>query len=76
MFGLADTPAICRAAADTILSSANADYLARPRRVTGIRRIADGKPFFAEEYPDLIAEEARRLWSEGVKHTTWARWSS
>jgi len=29
----------------------------------GIRRVAEGKLFFPEEYPDILAEEAQRLWS-------------
>ena len=33
-------------------------------RVTGIRRIPEGKLFFPEEYPSVIAEEARVLWSQ------------
>jgi len=31
-------------------------------RVVGIRRLPDAKLFFPEEYPDVIAEEATRLW--------------
>jgi len=51
---------------DTIFSAANPDYLARLMpKVEGVRRIAEAKLFFPEEYPDIIAEEARRLWREG-----------
>ena len=51
--------------ADTIFSKDNPDYLAQILpRVTGIRRIPEGKLFFPEEYPGVIAEEARMLWSE------------
>jgi len=28
----------------------------------GVRRIAGAKLFFPEEFPDVIAEEARKLW--------------
>lgn len=49
---------------DTIFSQASPDYLMRvlgnPR---GVRRIAGAKLFFPEEYPDVIAGEARRLWA-------------
>jgi haloalkane dehalogenase len=52
--------------ADTILSAGNVEYLARILpRVAGIRRIPQGKLFFPEEYPGVIAEEARLLWSQG-----------
>jgi pimeloyl-ACP methyl ester carboxylesterase len=52
---------------DTIFSSASPDYLdncafAQSR---GVRRVAGAKLFFPEEYPDVIAEEARRLWGIG-----------
>lgn len=49
---------------DTIFSQASPDYLMRvlgtPR---GVRRIAGAKLFFPEEYPDVVAAEARRLWT-------------
>jgi pimeloyl-ACP methyl ester carboxylesterase len=48
---------------DTIFSPASPDYLDRTLgQSRGIRRVPEGKLFFPEEYPDLIAEEARRLW--------------
>ncbi|MES2130161.1 MAG: alpha/beta hydrolase [Pseudomonadota bacterium] len=49
--------------ADTIFAQSDADYLDRlfPRS-QGIRRVPDGKLFFQEEYPDIIAQEAQRLW--------------
>jgi len=51
--------------ADTIFSKDNPEYLAEILpRVTGIRRIPEGKLFFPEEYPGVIAEEARKLWAE------------
>jgi pimeloyl-ACP methyl ester carboxylesterase len=49
---------------DTIFSRRSPDYLAGLLpRVTGIRRLPRAKLFFPEEYPDIIAEEATRLWS-------------
>ncbi|SFF56957.1 Pimeloyl-ACP methyl ester carboxylesterase [Duganella sp. CF458] len=50
-------------ASDTIFTMADARYLDRlfPRS-QGIRAIPEGKLFFQEEFPDIIAEEARRLW--------------
>ena len=51
-------------ARDTIFSPNNPGYLDRLLRGSqGVRYVADGKLFFPEEYPDLVAEEARRLWS-------------
>ena len=50
---------------DGIFSNRNPDYLAGLLpNLTGIRRIEQAKLFFPEEYPSLIAEEARRLWHE------------
>jgi haloalkane dehalogenase len=50
--------------ADTIFSPQNADYLASILpQVTGVRRLRRAKLFFPEEYPELVAEEARRLWN-------------
>jgi haloalkane dehalogenase len=48
---------------DTIFSSASPDYLDRllPNS-RGVRRVAGAKLFFPEEYPEIIAEEAKRLW--------------
>lgn len=50
-------------ASDTIFPLADAQYLDRlfPRS-QGIRSVPDGKLFFQEEFPDVIADEARRLW--------------
>jgi len=31
-------------------------------RSLGVRRIEGAKLFFPEEFPDVIAEEARKLW--------------
>jgi pimeloyl-ACP methyl ester carboxylesterase len=48
---------------DGIFSKDNPDYLARILpRVEAVRRIPEAKLFFPEEYPHIIAEEARRLW--------------
>jgi pimeloyl-ACP methyl ester carboxylesterase len=48
---------------DTIFSPRSPDYLAGILpQFTGIRRIREAKLFFPEEYPDIIAEEARLLW--------------
>lgn len=50
-------------ASDTIFPMADARYLDQlfPRS-QGIRAIPEGKLFFQEEFPDVIAEEALRLW--------------
>jgi haloalkane dehalogenase len=49
---------------DTIFSPHSPDYLAGILpELTVIRRIPAGKLFFPEEYPDIIAAEARRLWT-------------
>lgn len=50
--------------ADSIFALDDAHYLDRlfPRS-QGVRVVREGKLFFPEEYPDLIAEEARRLWA-------------
>lgn len=48
---------------DTIFSPRNPDYLASVLpKVVGIRRIEKAKLFFPEEYPDVISDEAKRLW--------------
>jgi haloalkane dehalogenase len=48
---------------DTIFSSSNIEYLISVLpRVSGVRRVQEGKLFFPEEFPDVIAEEAQRLW--------------
>lgn len=49
---------------DEIFPPADAAYLDRILPGTrGIRQVPAGKLFFPEEYPDVIAEEARRLWA-------------
>jgi haloalkane dehalogenase len=48
---------------DTIFSPASPDYLDRTfPNSRGVRKVEGAKLFYVEEYPDLIAEEARRLW--------------
>jgi haloalkane dehalogenase len=50
--------------ADKIFSSNSPDYLNRILgNSRGVRRLVDRKLFFPEEVPDIIAEEARRLWA-------------
>lgn len=50
-------------ASDTIFTLADAQYLDRVfPHSQGIRTIPEGKLFFQEEFPDIIAEEARKLW--------------
>jgi haloalkane dehalogenase len=49
--------------ADTIFNPASADYLDHlfPRS-RGIRHIEGAKLFWPEEFPDIVAQEARKLW--------------
>jgi pimeloyl-ACP methyl ester carboxylesterase len=48
---------------DTIFSAGSPDYLAGLLpKFAGIRRVKGAKLFFPEEYPDIIAAEARQLW--------------
>jgi haloalkane dehalogenase len=48
---------------DTIFSKDSPGYLDRVLpNSRGVRRIPGAKLFFPEEFPDVIAEEARRLW--------------
>lgn len=48
---------------DSIFSAQSPDYLDRSfGNSRGVRRVPGAKLFFPEEFPDLIAEEARRLW--------------
>jgi hypothetical protein len=49
---------------DTVFSPADADWLDRTfPNSRGVRRIAGAKLFFPEEFPEIIAEEARQLWA-------------
>lgn len=51
---------------DTIFSQASPAYLDRVLgNSRGVRRIPDAKLFWPEEYPELVAEEAHRLWAAG-----------
>ncbi len=53
--------------ADTIFSPTSPDWLDRTfPRSRGVRRIAGANLFFPEEMPDVIADEARRLWGVAV----------
>ena len=48
---------------DTIFDPAGPDWLDRTfPRSRGVRRIEGANLFFPEEMPDIVAEEARRLW--------------
>lgn len=48
---------------DTIFSQASPDYLDRMlAKSRGVRRVPGAKLFFPKEMPELIAEEAMRLW--------------
>jgi pimeloyl-ACP methyl ester carboxylesterase len=52
--------------ADDIFPLRDGEYLASALAGSrGIRRVEGAKLFFPEEFPDLIAEEARRLWGVG-----------
>ena len=49
---------------DDIFSPASPGYLDRAfGNSRGVRTVADAKLFWPEEFPDIIAEEARRLWT-------------
>ena len=53
-------------AADQVFALADAEYLDHTfPQSRGVRRVPDAKLFFPEEFPDLVAEEARRLWGIG-----------
>jgi haloalkane dehalogenase len=50
---------------DTIFSPASADWLDHAfAQSRGVQRVDGAKLFFPEEMPEVIAEEARRLWGE------------
>jgi len=52
--------------ADTIFSVENPVYLDRVLPGSrGVRNVPGARLFFPEEFPDVIAEEARRLWTAG-----------
>jgi pimeloyl-ACP methyl ester carboxylesterase len=49
---------------DTTFSARSPDYLDRTLGASrGVRRVEGANLFFPEEFPDLIAEEAQRLWT-------------
>jgi len=49
---------------DTIFKQSDPDSLARLfPRFRGTRKVEGGKLFWPEEFPDIVAEEARKLWS-------------
>ncbi|BDU15846.1 alpha/beta fold hydrolase [Lysobacter auxotrophicus] len=51
---------------DPIFTEAGATHLDRAFGASrGVRRVDGAKLFFPEEFPDLIADEARRLWGVG-----------
>jgi len=48
-----------------IFSQADAEYLNRTfPKSRGIRRVPQGRLLFQEEFPEVIAEEAQRLWHD------------
>jgi pimeloyl-ACP methyl ester carboxylesterase len=49
---------------DTIFSAESPGYLDKTfGNSQGVRRVPNAKLFFPEEFPDLLAEEAKRLWN-------------
>ena len=38
------------------------DYEAMGRALSGVRRLTGAKTFWPEEFPEILAEEARQLW--------------
>jgi pimeloyl-ACP methyl ester carboxylesterase len=52
-------------ASDNIFSEADATYLNHTfSQSRGIRFVPEGKLFFQEEFPEIIAQEADRLWHD------------
>lgn len=52
---------------DTLFAPSGPEELRRIfPRFQGVRRVEGAKLFFPEEFPDIIAEEARRLWAGGA----------
>lgn len=48
---------------DTTFSAASPDYLAKTfGNMKGVRRVEGAKLFWPEEFPEIIAKEAMRLW--------------
>ncbi len=55
-------------AADTFFPQSYADWLDQLfQHSRGIRRVAGAKLYFPEEMPDIIAEEARKLWDVSAR---------
>jgi haloalkane dehalogenase len=51
-------------AADTVFAKSSPEWLNRTFRGSrGVRLVENGKLFFPEEQPDLVAAEARLLWN-------------
>jgi haloalkane dehalogenase len=49
--------------ADTLFKADSPDYLSRLFPGSrGVRRIEGARLFWPEEFPDILAEEARKLW--------------
>ena len=56
--------------ADTIFSPADADYLDRTFPGSrGVHRVPGAKLFWPEEFPDILGQEAVRLWRAGCSRT-------
>jgi pimeloyl-ACP methyl ester carboxylesterase len=52
---------------DTIFDAKGAEHLDRTfGQSRGVRRLSVGKLFWPEEYPDILAEEAIRLWNASL----------
>jgi hypothetical protein len=53
----------CWGSADTVFKSDSPDYLNRQfPNSRGVRHIEGARLFWPEEFPDILAEEARKLW--------------
>jgi hypothetical protein len=56
-------------ASDNIFSEADAAYLNHTfLQSRGIRFVPEGKLFFQQEFPEIIAQEADRLWHDSEPH--------
>jgi hypothetical protein len=61
---MAGTGTDCLGLKDTFFPVEWADWLHRTLPGSrGVRRLEDANLFFTEEMPDVIAEEARKLWN-------------
>lgn len=53
--------------ADNIFATSDPEYLNRIfSQSRGVRRLQEGKLFWPEEYPNIVAEEAVSLWNVGI----------